>query len=246
MAITHALVTSGTVGTFNPSTTTASVTPGANKLQLIMVRGARSAIDPQTPTLTGNGLTWVSVVTVGYFTSGSPIRRIWIFRALGASPTTGAVTITVAAPGWGGASWSWVEFDGIDTSGTNGSGAIVQSGSLASTGVSSFAVALAALADPANALFGGYGRSNNTDDFTPGTNFLLAHNVSDATNGRIGTEYAIPGETDGDVDGSWSGNATFGALGVEIKVAPAAGGISYVRLERARRGISRGVSIGVG
>ena len=44
---------------------------------------------------------------------------------MGASPSSGAITITFGA-NQSNCGWSLNEFDGIDTGGTNGSGAIVQ------------------------------------------------------------------------------------------------------------------------
>lgn len=219
MAITVSSQDSGATGSFNPSFTTGSATAGANKLQLLYLRGTRSAVDPQTPSDVANGANKMALIgSVGYHSTSAPIKRLFVYRYLGSS-FTGGWTVTVAAPGWTSASWSWMEFDGIDTSGTNGAGAIVQSGSTAGGGVTSFTIDLANITSSNNALVGGYGSANNTDDFTVGTNFTLMHNISDATFGRVQTEYAIPGDSDGDVDGSWGASKTFGAFGVEIQVA---------------------------
>lgn len=219
MAITIASQDSGATGSFNPSFTTNSATVNANKLQLFFLRGTRSAVDPQTPSDVANGANKMALIgSVGYHSTAAPIKRLFVYRYLG-SGFTGGWTVTVAAPGWTSASWSWMELDGIDTSGTNGSGAIVQSGSTAGAGVTSFTIDLANLTNASNALVGGYGSANNTDDFTVGGSFTLMHNISDATFGRVQTEYAIPGDSDGDVDGSWGAAKTFGAFGVEVQVA---------------------------
>lgn len=98
---------------------TGSISPTANRLvtMWVMPTVATAAV----PIITGCGLTWVNVATVS---SGN--RRLSLFRAMGASPTPGAVSID-----WNGVSvascvWSIVEWAGVDTSGTDGSGAIVQ------------------------------------------------------------------------------------------------------------------------
>lgn len=232
MAITLAGQDSGATGSFNPSFTTGSATAGLNKLQLLFLRGTRSAVDPQTPSDVANGANKMSLITsIGYHSAAAPIKRLFVYRYLGAT-FTGGWTVTVSAPGWTSASWSWMELDGIDTSGTNGSGAIVQSGSLADGGVTSFTINLASLTNGNNALVGGYGSSNNTDDFTVGGSFTLLHNISDATFGRVQTEYAIPGDADGDVDGSWAASKTFGALGLEIQVATTSTGTTVIQPRR--------------
>jgi len=99
--------------------TTASVTPGANKLQLLYV-WSQAAVAPNAPTVTGNGLTWVQVATIVFGTT----RRLTLFRALGASPSAGTISIAFAGQSQTAGLWRLTEFAGVDTSGTNGSGAI--------------------------------------------------------------------------------------------------------------------------
>src|SRR5438445_13665056 len=50
---------------------------------------------PDVPTLSGNGLTWV-VASTAVWNAGKPtfLDRITLFRAMGASPTAGSVTIS--------------------------------------------------------------------------------------------------------------------------------------------------------
>lgn len=124
MAITAALLTSGTDTTAShTSITTASVTPTANRLVLLAVFSR--ATMGTAPTVSGCGLTWVLVA------GSHTIDATWptfLFRAMGAAPTAGAITVTFG----GGASsnntiWGVSEFAGVDTTGANGSGAIVQS-----------------------------------------------------------------------------------------------------------------------
>lgn len=61
MAIAFNPLTSGADTTDAISFTTASITPGANRLILLVVQVASTNPAP-TPTVTGNGLTWVEVV----------------------------------------------------------------------------------------------------------------------------------------------------------------------------------------
>lgn len=120
---TGANVANGHFGSPTQSTTTASWTPVANRLNLIAVVTSH-ATNAQTCTLSGNGLTWVSIATIQY---SSNARRITLFRALGASPSAGVTTITIAGSSNSDVGWSIWDFTDVDTSGTNGSGAIVQS-----------------------------------------------------------------------------------------------------------------------
>lgn len=133
MAIAVTGLTSGSNNAAVTTYTTASVTPTANRLQLLAVANAWSG-SARTPgaitSVTGNGLTWVYVGSAGVgFSSGSTyLGQISLYRAMGASPTTGAITITLPASG-ASCAWSLVEVDGVDTTGTSGSGAVVQSAS---------------------------------------------------------------------------------------------------------------------
>lgn len=70
---------------------TASVSPPANKIILIAIYNRRGGATGDVPTVTGNGLTWVNVVSA---TSDGANSRFHIFRAMGASPSAGAITIT--------------------------------------------------------------------------------------------------------------------------------------------------------
>ncbi len=159
MAITQTVLTSSANTTDATSWTTASISPTANRLVLAAVSSSLAA-GPAVPTLTGNGLTWVQVNSRTY--AGN--RRVTVFRAMGASPTTGTVVIDFAGVTQLAAAWIFSEYDGVDTSGTNGSGAIVQS--VIATGTSAApAATLAAFGSTSNATYGAFS-VNNTSGFT--------------------------------------------------------------------------------
>ncbi len=104
-----------------------SWTPAANDLILVFVALRNETL---TPTVAGNGLTFVSVIDVD---DDQGQVGITIFRALGASPSAGAITVTLTdntLPAFVIAA----RFSGCDTSGTNGSGAIEATAS-ATTGL---------------------------------------------------------------------------------------------------------------
>ena len=62
----------------------------------------------------------------GQVSSISTGSNLAVFRALGASPTTGAITCNFSVTSTGYI-WQIYDISGVDTSGTNGSGAVVQS-----------------------------------------------------------------------------------------------------------------------
>lgn len=121
MAITAALLTANSDTTDLSSYASASITPTANALILAAVTN-RGAGSEETPTASGNGLTWVEVASA---VEGTGVRTT-VFRAMGASPSAGAVTFAFGATQTA-CVWSICEFAGVDTSGTDGSGAVVQS-----------------------------------------------------------------------------------------------------------------------
>ena len=125
---------------------TTTATAGANsKLYIITVENSKGTT-PDLPTLThSGGLTCVQILS-----SPQTNRRITVFRALKTSGVS-AGTFTADAAGVTQTSWSVIvdEFDGIDTSGTDGSGAIVQSAANNGSGTTASAT-LSAFADATN------------------------------------------------------------------------------------------------
>lgn len=148
MAITRTLLgESGSEGT-GLTTTTVSFTPVANDLILMSVLNwDGTAGQNDIPTVTGNGLTWVQVNTVAL---DSNRGRLTVFRAMGASASTGAATITFPTNSQGGVVYQVADYAGIDTTGTNGSGAVVQSVTNSTAGATSLSASLAALASASN------------------------------------------------------------------------------------------------
>lgn len=176
MAISTTLLTSGSSGTDAASYTTASVTPTANRLQLLAVEVARyTAGPPGAWTVTGNGLTWVEVARVGIETNGANYNAsLSLFRAMGPAPTAGAITINLNGTTAVSCAWSLVECAGVDTSGTNGSGAIVQAASANVNANTALTVTLGAFSSVNNATFACFGASDAAGTprtYTAGTGF---------------------------------------------------------------------------
>lgn len=99
------------------SITLPSWTPGSDELILVAVALRDETI---SPSVSGNSLTFVQVRDVDNVQGQNGVT---VFRALGASPSTGSITVTLSGnslPAVAVAS----RFSGVDTSGTNGSGAV--------------------------------------------------------------------------------------------------------------------------
>lgn len=79
------------------------------------------------PTLSGGGVTWVAIAHYTFKTP-SQARALTVFRAMGSSPSGTSLTATTgASETWTTANFIVDEVTDVDTTGTNGSGAIVQS-----------------------------------------------------------------------------------------------------------------------
>ncbi len=225
--VTAVNLTSGNTGASTSSVTTASVSPSANKLQLLAVNSRNfTGSAPPAPTVTGCGLTWVQVTNIQYDTGPTSLKRVTLFRAMGASPTTGTLTIDFAGDSQTDVVWSLDEFTGMDTSGTNGSGAIVQSVTAKDeTGsATSITATLAAFASASNATYGAFAHVGPTNGVTAsaGSGFTALASPVDATIGLI-AEFKTTNDTS--VDGSLSGSSfELGMIAVEI--AAASSGVS--------------------
>lgn len=218
ISATHILTAQNGVG--GNSFTTASGSPHTGSLQLLLVGSQVSSGTSQPPTVTGDGLTWVQVATQ---LSSDNLRRATLFRALG-TPTAGALTMDYAGVSQLRTGWSWSEYSGVNSGGTNGSAAIVQSATnqvtngASATGIT---VTLAAFSNVNNATYGGvrYGNNSSTDNLQPGSGFTLLGIAAGSASYQ--SEYKLSNDTS--VDWTWnSGNFFSQAIAVEIAVAPSA------------------------
>lgn len=214
------LVATGGTGSIT-SQASASYTPSANQLVLCIVE-SRTAItvDPTQPTLTGNGLTWVVVATIVFDDTSSSRKRITVFRSMGASPTTGAVTADFAAQTQTDVGIVVDQFSGVDTSGTNGSGAVVQSASAKdNTGTAtSLTATLAAFGSANNATYGGAGFGSVVNSAgSVGTGFTGLSDLNTPTTNRVMTEWKATNDTTVDINAS--AVEELGIIGIEIKAA---------------------------
>lgn len=215
MSLAVNLLTSGSSTTDATSYSTASVSPTANALICVLYLARKGTGNPATPTITGNGFTYTEVLT----NSTSPLNfnDVALFRALGASPTSGAITINFGET-MTSCIWFVFEITGVDTSGTNGSGAIVQSvgRDFAGGAGTSGTLTLAAFGSANNMAVGGIFHFAN-EATTPGSGFTEIGDINLAENTRgFQAEYALNDIT---VDASWASNVEWEGIAVEIKAA---------------------------
>ncbi len=206
MAVVGTNLTSG-IGSDGTSVVTASIAPGANRLVLAFIHQSRiGGGTPTTPTISGGGLTWVQVITRQ--TSADTAHRITLWRGLSASPGSGTVTFSFSENS-AELSYHIDEFDAVDTSGTNGSGAVVQSVGNDQGSGATLTMTLAAFGSTDNATYGVCKDSGTS----VGGGFT---SLSNTANSR--SEWRADNDTT--VDFGTSGFAA--GFGVEIKAAPAA------------------------
>ena len=164
---------------------TSAITPAANRLILVCVSSV-GGVGADVSSITGCGLTWQKINTAQGGPVGATIASLW--RSMGASPTPGSLTVTLTASTV--AAIRVVEFSGVNTSGTFGSGAIQQNAAGVGTAAIDPAVNLAA--------FQANGKS---------TGFYVASRGAVGTNPFSGTQEA--GWTK-DTDTGATGAATIG------------------------------------
>lgn len=219
-AVSCSNLTANDSATDATSYATASVSPTANALVIATVTSHIASGPPVEPTASGNGLTWVSMNT--NTTNHSNTRRTTQFRALGASPSAGAVTFDFGSETQLFAIWTVDQCTGVDTSGTNGSGAIVQVGDSTGTGFgTSQTITLSAFGSSNNAAYG-YMQHGTNEATTQGTDFaeLSDNNISDG--GLLSgaqTQWKLNDET---VDWTWSTSSRMQGVAAEIKAASSA------------------------
>jgi Invasin, domain 3/Bacterial Ig-like domain (group 1)/Calcineurin-like phosphoesterase len=214
-AITHTLLTSGNDVNNVKIFTTASISPAPNTLVTVAVTTHNATAAAPAPTLTGGGMaSWDVVATVTYDAVGLPKKRITIFRAMSAAPGSGPITITSSVT-LSNCQWIVSLWSGVETSGTNGSGAIVQTGTNAADAVTTLATPLAPFGNSANVAYGVFGINSNVVAITPGAGFteIDEQPSTESTAADLFAEWGVNLPT---INATWT-TKNAGALGVEIK-----------------------------
>jgi len=215
--ITHTLLTAGKDTVNQKIYTTASISPAPNTLITLAVLGHRGPTAATSPTVTGGGMAaWEEVATVTFDTISVPQKRLTIYRAMSASPGSGPLTISFAST-VSNALWIVSQWNGVDPTGVNGAGAIVQTGSARADAGTGLTVTLAPFAHANNVAYGVFGVKKNVLSVTPGAGFteISEQPSGESTTSDLQAEWRT---NDNTIDASWA-TTKAGALGVEIKAA---------------------------
>jgi hypothetical protein len=217
--ITQTLLTAGSDVTNQKIYTTASIAPAANALVTIAVIGHTSTAASPSPTVTGGGMSaWVEVATITFNSVATPLKRMSIFRAMSAAPGSGTITISFPTTE-SNAAWVVSQWTGVDQTGSNGSGAIVQTKSGSADGVSSIATTLAALGSANNVAYGVVGTNGSALGITPAAGFteISEQKPAESTNTILDALFAANQTA---ASASWTGAFAAAILAVEIKAGP--------------------------
>lgn len=226
MAITNSHLGSVASGTDATSYTTGSISPSANTFVYAFVENSRGS-SPALPTLTSNAgltLTWVQEETV---TVGS--RRLTLFRGrTGAAPGSGTVTADFGASTQTGGSIIIGQLTDLDSSGTNGSGAVLQSTPASGTGTTG-SVTLSSFGSASNGVLAGFQHDAN-EATAPGSGFTETAG-QDVTHAAPVTGLAVEWRADNDtsVDASWTTSALWLGIAVELVAAGAGAPVNTAR-----------------
>ncbi len=223
--MTRTNLTSGSDAASRSSYTTGGFAPAADSLLLAFVVNASAGLLPPVPaipTATGNGLTWETVETGIAGPGGN--HRLTCLRAMrtGAAPAPGALTLAFAGQPQALCGWSVFEYDNVDTTGANGSGAVTQHPSGTAAAATTLTVPLAPFGDPANNLAVGAIMLAAVHPVTTGSGFTeidvqspntgLGQSATLQTQDRAGAAAGV--------EWSWTGAASNAfAIALEVKAA---------------------------
>lgn len=213
-------LTSG-AGSAATSFNTASVSPTGSRLILVSVHAyiSTGSVQPATPTVTGNGITYTLVQAQDVDTSGVDRATEWVFRGLATSPTSGAITISFGAVTMTRCAWSVDQSDSdIDLSGSNGYGAIAQRVGATSAGATSLSVSYSPAMRADSAGYSAWGHQVQ-EVKTPRTSWTELSDVTSVTLATMETQFFSG--TDTAASASWTTSSRAGGIAIEIKkVAP--------------------------
>lgn len=170
------------------SYTTNSISPAANSLVLVSIQSVNNGSGGSTvvPTVSGASMTWTQVQFIGF--GSSTHGCVSIFRAFtGATPGSGALTVSFGSQSTAESNYSIDQFFGVAAGGTNGSGAIAQNAT--GTTASSNTLFNATLSTLANAQSVTYGAEGGNADVPPtkGASFTTLS----STTQEFMAEYAV-------------------------------------------------------
>jgi hypothetical protein len=161
--------------------TTSSYQPVSNSLVVAYVYNSK-ATTPDTPTFSGNGLTWVQITTATCSSVATPTLRVTAFRAQGTAPTSTAGTATFGVAQTG-CIIQVFEVWNADASAANGANAVVQAVTSSVDASANPLISFAAPTKPGtNAMVFGYvDNINSAADSAPETNWVEMSEFTYAT-----------------------------------------------------------------
>jgi hypothetical protein len=227
MAISISNLTSGANSGSITSQDTASISPTSNALILVAIMSRRGdSTEPTAPSLSGNGLTWVKITETYFDSSSSSRKKLSLFRAMGASPSSGVITISFGAETQTDVLWVIDQVTGADTSGTNGSGAV---GGAAGTNIATnkqdpgsggaIEATLGAFSSTNNATYGAFS-NDTTINRTIGSGFTeLAFSQQFSNSNCVLTEWKSTNDTSVDATFDSNAGACSGVIAIEINAA---------------------------
>lgn len=242
MSITEAPLTTNIDLTFpGNAATTASIAPTANSVQflVLMIVWVTQAQAQDPDHVTGGGVTWVKIDSIIDTAAGVTFG---LYRAMSASPGSGAVTMD-AAPNSHCYIWAIAELAGVDTSGANGSGAVVQSNKASNnTGaVNTVTPTLAAFGSVNNGAFcvNGYFNASALPTAAPDAGWAEIHETGSllpSTSLAASIETQWRPDNDTTPKATWTLNGAVYSIAVEVKAAAGGGPTdSGLRLQRLLR-----------
>jgi hypothetical protein len=211
-------LTSG-AGSALTSFPTASVAPTGNRLILVSVHAyiSTGSVQPSTPTVTGNGITYALVKAQDVDNAGTDRATEWVFRGLAASPSSGAITISFGAVTMTRCAWSVDQSDSdIDLSGSNGYGAIAQSVGATSAGATSLSVNYSPSMRSDSAGYSVWGHQTQ-EVMTPRASWTELSDVTSVTLATMETQWFSG--TDTAASAAWATSGRAGGIALEIKKA---------------------------
>lgn len=166
LAVSQVFLTRGQMPAASSTFSTSSTSPSQNSLVLLSISNTAATLDVN-PSVSGTAMSWVRVFGKEDVDNNGGII---VFRAMNTTSTPSAGPIIVTFSGsQSRVAWTLSEFTSVDTSGTNGSGAIVQS----STATSSCPICVSFVA---STTLNAFGSSNNA---AYGTFYLENQGIGD-------------------------------------------------------------------
>lgn len=218
MAITAANVVNDDDSTNASSYTTPSWTPVANRLYILAI--ATSGTFRTVSSFTdGTGLTWVLIATTGAFNTSYNISLYRAMKSSGLGAGTTQVTLS------GSVSRGHIvitEFQGVDTGGTDGSAAVVQSNTgIRTTSGTTLSITLASGIGTGNATMGNIATNLAVDTgIAPGSGYTELQDKHITTPASETQETETEWRSDGNTVVNWTHTSSIsGGVAVEIKIA---------------------------